>query len=140
MPDVKKVKQFFVEINQTPTPFFVTEIKASGKNLILTFDSITTIEAAQKIINCGVWLEEKSIKKQVSAKDLGGYLLNDKNKGNLGAINGLIDLPGQQMLSISINEQEVLLPFTDDLVIKIDHKTKTIFYDTPDGLIDIYTS
>ena len=139
-PDVKKVKQFFIEINQTPTPFFVTEIKASGKNLILTFDSVNTIEAAQRIINCGVWLEEKSIKKQAAVKDLSGYILNDKTKGNLGDINEVIDMPGQRMFSITIKEQEVLLPFTEDLIIKIDHKAKTVFYEAPEGLIDMYTS
>ena len=49
-------------------------------------------------------------------------------------------MPGQQMFSVIINEQEVLLPFTEDLIVKIDHKAKTIFYEAPEGLIDIYTS
>jgi len=140
IPDVKKIKNFFVEINQTPTPFFVTEIKLSGKNLIVSFDSVKTIEAAQKIINCEVWLDEKNIKKQAPVKDLTGYTLSDKNKGDLGPINEIIEMPGQKMFSISINEKEVLLPFTEDLIIKIDDKVKTVFYEAPEGLIDIYTS
>ncbi len=139
-PDVKKIERFFVEINQTPTPFFVTEIKASGKNLIVSFDSIKTIEAAQKIINCEVWLDEKNIKKQATVKDLTGYTLHDKAKGDLGLINEVMEMPGQKMFSITMGEKEVLLPFAEDFIIKIDHKIKTVFYKAPDGLIDIYTS
>jgi 16S rRNA processing protein RimM len=140
VPDLKKIKSFFIEINQTPTPFFVTEIKASGKNLIISFDSVKTIETAQKIINCEVWLEEKNLKKEIPVKDLTGYILNDKNAGDLGLINEVIDMPGQKMFSITIKDQEVLLPFTEDLIAKIDHKIKTVFYKAPEGLIEIYTS
>jgi 16S rRNA processing protein RimM len=140
VPDSKKTRSFFVEINQIPTPFFITEIKLSGKSLVLTFDSVTTVEAAQKIMNCSVWIEEKDLQKQIPVKDVTGYVLNDKTKGDLGSINEVIDMPGQKMFSITIKEQEVLLPFTPDLIVKIDHKAKTVFYNAPEGLIDMYTN
>ena len=139
-PDTKKTKNVFLEINRIPTPFFITEIKQAGKNLIVTFDSINTVEAAQKIINCEVWLEEKNIKKQAPVADLAGYKLSDKTKGDLGLVNEVIDMPGQRMFSVIINENEVLLPFAEDFIVKIDHKARTVFYNAPEGLIDMYTS
>lgn len=139
-PDIKKTKSFFIEINKIPTPFFVTEIKLSGKNLVLTFDSLTSMEAAQKLIHCSVWLDEKNLQKQIAVKDLTGYILNDKNKGSLGPINEVVDMPGQKMFSVTINKQEALLPFTEKLIVKINHKTKIVHYNAPEGLIDIYTN
>ena len=139
-PDTKKTKSFFIEINRIPTPFFITEIKLSGKSLVLTFDSVSSVEAAQKIMNSTVWIEERDIQKQAPVKDVTGYILNDKSKGDLGKITEVIDMPGQKMFSITLNEQEVLLPFTPDLIVKIDHKTKTVFYNSPEGLIDMYTN
>jgi 16S rRNA processing protein RimM len=140
VPDIKKTKSFFIEINQIPTPFFVTEIKFSGKSMVLTFDSVTSMEAAQKLMNSAVWIDEKNLQKQAPVQNLTGYMLNDKEKGNLGPIIEVVDMPGQKMFSVSIKEQEILLPFTEDLIVKIDHKAKTVFYEAPEGLIDIYTS
>jgi len=136
--EVKKIRNFFIEINQTPTPFFVTEIKLSGKNLILNFDSIKTLEAAQKIIGYDVLVAEENIIKQKAVKDLTGYKLIDKNRGDLGLILEVVDIPGQRMFSLSVGGKEVLLPFVEDFVVKIEHKTKTVQYHAPDGLIDIY--
>ncbi len=61
----------------------------------------------------------------------------DEIKGNVGKINELIVLPKQQFLSVNVNENEVLLPYTDAFVKKIDHKTKTVYYTAPEGLFDI---
>lgn len=139
VPDSKKTKAVFIEINQIPTPFFISEIKTAGKNLVLTFDSVSTMEAAQKLLNCAVLIEEKNIQKQEVVKDLAGYTLNDKEKGDLGKITEVVELPGQKLFSLLINEKEVLLPFIPDLVLKIDHRSKIIFYNAPEGLIDMYT-
>ena len=139
IPDSKKAKTVFIEINQIPTPFFISEIKTAGKNMVLTFDSVSTLEAAKKLLNCTVLIEEENIQKQEVVKDLTGYLLNDKVKGDLGPIKEVVELPGQKLLSVTIKEEEVLLPFIPDLVLKIDHRSKIVFYNAPEGLIDMYT-
>ncbi|MGZ3862471.1 MAG: ribosome maturation factor RimM [Bacteroidia bacterium] len=139
IPDNKKTKAVFIEINQIPTPFFISEIKTAGKNMVLTFDSVNTVESAQKLLNCPVLIEEKNIQKQEAVKDLTGYRLNDKEKGDLGQINEVVELPGQKLFSLLINKKEVLLPFIPDLVVKIDHRSKIVFYNAPEGLIDMYT-
>ncbi|MGZ3866208.1 MAG: ribosome maturation factor RimM, partial [Bacteroidia bacterium] len=119
--------------------FFISEIKTAGKNLVLTFDSVSTMEAAQKLLNCTALIEEKNIQKQEAVKDLSGYTLNDKEKGDLGKITEVVELPGQKLFSLLISEKEVLLPFIPDLVLKIDHRSKIIYYNAPEGLIDMYT-
>ena len=55
-PDIQKARTFFVEINGVPTPFFVSEIKILGKNLVLAFDTVKTTGEAQKLVGKEAWL------------------------------------------------------------------------------------
>ncbi len=136
--EVKKTGFLFIEMNNVPTPFFITEIKYAGKNLVINFDGIKTIEEAKPLIGKDLLADEKNISvKKSNTTNLEGYDLIDEIKGNVGKINELIVLPKQQFLSVNVNENEVLLPYTDAFVKKIDHKTKTVYYTAPEGLFDI---
>jgi 16S rRNA processing protein RimM len=136
--EVKKKGFLFIEINNISTPFFISEVKMAGKNMVLTFDGIDTVEKAKPYIGKDVYGDEKNVSEKKNAPiNIEGYDLVDEVKGNMGKINELIDLPKQKFLSITINNDEVLLPYTDVFVKKIDHKTKTVYYCAPDGLFDI---
>jgi 16S rRNA processing protein RimM len=136
--EIKKKGFLFLEINNISTPFFVSEVKMAGNNMVLTFDSIDTVERAKPFIGKDIYGDEKnvSVRKDTTA-NLEGYDIVDELKGNVGKVNELIKLPKQQFLSITINKEEVLLPYTDIFVKRIDHKTKTVYYCAPDGLFDI---
>lgn len=136
--EVKKTGFLFIEMNHVPTPFFITEVKHAGKNLILSFDGIKTVEQAKPYIGKELWGDEKNITtKKTESNSLEGYDLVDEIKGNVGKVNELILLPKQQFLSVQVNEEEVLLPYNNNFVKKIDHKTKTVYYCAPEGLFDI---
>jgi 16S rRNA processing protein RimM len=136
--EVKKTGFLFIEMNNVPTPFFITEVKYAGKNLVVNFDGIKTIEEAKPLIGKDLWADEKNISvKKSNTNNLEGYDLIDEIKGNVGKVNELIVLPKQQFLSVNVNDNEVLLPYTDVFVKKIDHKAKTVYYAAPEGLFDI---
>ena len=136
--EIKKNGFLFVEINNSSTPFFVTEVKMAGKNMVLTFDGIQTIDKAKTLIGKEVYGDDKNISvKESNHVNLQGYDLIDELKGNLGKINELISMPKQQFLSVQINNEEVLVPYTNAFVKKVDHKIKTVYYCAPDGLFDI---
>jgi 16S rRNA processing protein RimM len=138
--EVKKKGFLFIEINNISTPFFISEVKMAGKNMVITFDGIDTVEKAKPYIGRDVYGDEKNVsEKKNAAANLEGYDLVDELKGNVGKINELINLPKQKFLSIDIDGEETLLPYTDVFVKKIDHKAKTVYYCAPDGLFDINT-
>ena len=136
--EIKKTGFLFIEMNHVPTPFFITEVKYIGKNLVLGFDGVNTIEQAKPLIGKELWADEKNISvKKTNTNNLQGYDLIDEIKGNVGKVNELIVLPKQQFLSVQVNNEEVLLPYTDAFVKKVDHKAKTVYYSAPEGLFDI---
>jgi len=98
------------------------------------------MEAAQKLLNKEVFAEKKNLTKEKKTVNYNGYTLIDAHKGKIGVIAEMVEMPGQIMISILVNDKEVLLPFTDDLVDKVDVKNKTVYYNAPEGLIDIYLS
>ena len=136
--EIKKNGFLFIEMNNVPTPFFIIDVKYIGKNLVLCFDGIKNIEEAKTLIGKELLGDEKNISvRKNDTNKLEGYDLMDEIKGNVGKVNELIVLPKQQFLSVDVNGNEVLLPYTDAFVKKIDHKTKTVYYCAPEGLFDI---
>lgn len=137
-PDVERLKTLFLDINGTPTPFFLSEIKAVGKNLAVSFDTVSAAAEAQKLAGKEVWIEAAFLRKEKKRADLSGYLLVDDERGEIGTVIEMIDSPGQRLLSVKAGEKEVLLPFNEDLVRQTDHKKKIVYYSAPAGLIDIF--
>lgn len=137
-PDVARMKTLFLEINGTPTPFFLSEIKNVGKNLAVSFDTVNGTTEAQKLAGKEVWIEAGYLRKEKKGADLSGYLLVDDEKGEIGTVIEIIDSPGQRLLSVKAGTREVLLPYNEDFVRQTDHKKKIVYYSAPAGLIDIF--
>ena len=134
----KKNGFVYLEINQVPTPFFIVSFKQAGKNLALHFEGINSIEAAQKLIGKEVLAEKEQITHtENNTETLAGYKLIDEQQGVLGNITELIRMAKQSFISILINDEESLLPYHPDFIIKIDHPNKVIYYKAPEGLFDI---
>jgi 16S rRNA processing protein RimM len=67
-----------------------------------------------------------------------GYTIEDKNFGEVGKIVGVNDTTAQALFEVENNGKEILIPMNDEFIIKVDRKNKTIFVETPEGLIDLY--
>ena len=48
------------------------------------------------------------------------------------------EAPAQDLLVVDCNGKEVLVPITDDSILKLDRTNKIIEVQTPAGLIDMY--
>ena len=54
---------------------------------------------------------------------------------NLGPIDEIMELPGQVLVVLQFNGEEVLIPLVDDLVLDLDKRKKKIVFAVPEGLI-----
>ena len=62
-------------------------------------------------------------------------LLPDGSK--LGLVSEIVQLPGQDLLSVSTQKGEVLIPMVKQIIISIDVDKKIIKIDPPEGLLDV---
>ena len=63
-----------------------------------------------------------------------------EKENSLGTVKEIIDLSGNQLLTVVNGAQEILIPMKDEIMKKVDIKSKKIEVELPDGLLDLYTS
>jgi 16S rRNA processing protein RimM len=65
------------------------------------------------------------------------YNVVDKTAGELGQITDLIESTEQALLQVDHNGDEILIPFVEDFIVKIDKRKKILYLNLPEGLIDL---
>ncbi len=138
--DFEQVKMLFIEINNTPTPFFVENILEAAGKMVVKLENINTEAEIKKITGKDISvLSEHILEADESDEDnLIGFTLIDANEGELGKVIDIQEFPQHSIFSLIYKDREILLPFTDDFIDKIDWDNKTIYYKAPDGLLEVY--
>ena len=66
-----------------------------------------------------------------------GFLLVDKELGEIGVIEEVLELPQQEMAVVKKEGKEVMIPLNDTFVKGIDRTKKRIDVELPEGLLDL---
>ncbi|MBM3405106.1 MAG: 16S rRNA processing protein RimM [Bacteroidetes bacterium] len=138
-----KLKQCFLEINDSLIPFFIEEITLlGGTAAAVKFLDLDDPGRAEAFRNITVYLplaDLPSLKgKQFYLHEISGFKVIDQEKGEIGIIAGILEYPMQYIFRISYHDKEILIPVHDDILKKVDRKNKTISIVAPAGLIDLY--
>ena len=132
----------FLNINSTPIPYFITSIKILNHKAIITFEGVDNIEKASALIKTELYLPITLLPKLTGNKfyfhEVEGFTIVDENYGELGKLKEVLDYPNQAVLQVFHKEKEVLIPISDDIILKVDREAKTINVKAPPGLIEIY--
>lgn len=136
------MKYFLLEINKVLTPFFVEKMTCNGDKVFVKVQDINTVEAASALTGKEVFLPlellPKLSGKQFYYHEVKGFLLIDEIHGELGPINDVIEYPTQAIIQVFKDKKEVLIPILDQVIQKVDRKTKKLYIKAPEGLIDMY--
>ncbi|HNZ42349.1 MAG TPA: ribosome maturation factor RimM [Bacteroidales bacterium] len=139
----KKTEFVFVEIQHEQVPFLILSRENKYHHVFLfSLDDIDTVEKAQKLTGCRLFIAEQAKKKKISGdfelKELIGFEVQDKKSGKIGKIACFLELPQQQIMQIFKDKKEILIPFNEAIVLAIDVAHKTVTIRAPEGLIDHY--
>jgi len=139
--NIPRMESVFLEIEGRPVPFFISGYEYSGADILrLGFEDYESIEKVSEFIGCRIFLTigKPGRTHTDDITNLVGYLVLEKNDNFLGTITGIIQNPGQWLLSIaSPSEKEILIPLHKDFIVRIDDVKKTIIMEIPEGLTDI---
>jgi 16S rRNA processing protein RimM len=131
----------FLDIDGILVPFFILSYEQGARDeLIICLDDITSREQAAKFKGIDLYIQKKDITIEQQVIDplaLAGYLIIDKQFGNIGRIKEIIRIPQNDLAVIDYNDIEIQLPIQKDLIDKVDHKRKILHMILPDGLLDI---
>ncbi|MDO9255950.1 MAG: ribosome maturation factor RimM [Bacteroidales bacterium] len=140
---IKKLESVYLKINENLVPFFIELIqpKAKGQAMVKFLD-VDSTEDASLLAGCAIFIPVAILPKQKGTQlfsvEIEGYTVIDANRGETGTVRTVLEMPQQALLAIDFNGKEILVPIVDEIVKKIDRKTKTIHIEAPEGLIELY--
>lgn len=137
---VEETSRFFIELEGLLVPFFIKDEGLrfkSANSAIVTLDWVESENYARRLVGQEVYLFTDEIvdesKEEAESKFL-GFILFDSIKGEIGIINQVDDYSGNVVFTANFNNEDVLIPYNEELLISINEKNKTITLKLPEGL------
>lgn len=151
----------FVIIDKLAVPLFCNRFQRRGQNgAIVGFEDLDTERRASELVGHELYLENPALTEEeeeageglIYLEDLVGYRIHlASNKGQAASasssdpsktpeedyIEAFID--GENPLfKAQIGGREVLIPAVDEFITDIDEEQRTIEFDLPEGLLELY--
>ena len=140
---IEKTEWVFLSIDGSPVPFFITKfILRNDKSAILKFADYDSAEEIENFIGCEVFIKNSSGKKtknlsSIIGDEITGYHVIDKNRGDLGILNALLNYQENHLLQVYHGKREILIPLNENLILSIDKHSKIIYVDIPEDLFKL---
>lgn len=139
---LKKDVALFVEMQKgSYIPYFTATVKAANsEEYTVGLEEINTLEAAKRLVGRQVYVEEEVLANYADRSPLLwiGFSLVDREKGNIGQIEDIMQTSAQWLAKVMYKDTEVLIPLIDQTIVQINLKTKTINVSLPEGLLEVY--
>ena len=141
--DYDGLEHLFLEQKGRLIPFFLEHfvIQPGGKALA-KFEDLNSIEQVEALVGAEVYLPLTELpeldENQYYYHDLIGFEVTDEVLGLIGTVQIIYDLETQDLLGVTHQGKEVLIPIQDGIITKVDKAAKKVYCQLPEGLLDIY--
>jgi len=143
--DESKCKFLICEIDGIFVPFVVEHYRfKSNSTALIKLKGIDTVVSAKLFTNKDVYFQKQSKYEAESTKDITswdyfiGYTLIDDKSGEIGIIADVDTTTINALFVVDrAGEGELLIPASEELIIKIDTENKKIRLTLPEGLMDL---
>ena len=132
------LKTIFVEVGGNKAPYFISGIRESGPGFVVSLEDVLKVEVAKTLVGKKVFVASDLINEAEADLSWLGFELVDKVHGSLGNILGVSDNGEQALVTLNYKNREVILPVVEDFIEKVDEENKILYFNAPDGLIDVY--
>lgn len=129
------------EVDGLLVPFFIEEYRfKTDSSALVKFLDIDSSEQAQQLVGSTVYFENKFIEEgaedEVSLNYFIGFTVKDGDT-RVGTITDIDDQTENWLFVIEHGDDELLIPAHEEFITDIDHQSRTITMDLPNGLIDL---
>lgn len=141
----QNLESVLLDFSNQLVPFFIKKsLLQKGNQLRISFEDINDEAAADSIMGAGLYLPLELLPKLTGNKfyfhEIIGFSVYDTQHGNIGVIRKINDQSAQPLFVIEANGKEILIPMIDEFIKTVDRENQQITIDTPQGLIELYTS
>jgi 16S rRNA processing protein RimM len=140
--EYRELEMLFIEVKEQLIPWMVENLHFERNKANLKLADLNDMEGAEKLVGCFIYLPVELLPKLRGNKfyyhEVTGFKVHDESHGDIGTIDRVIDLPNNPLFAVTFGEKEILLPVSDEIILKVDRKKKLIEVRAPEGLIEIY--
>ncbi len=124
-----------------PLAILRTQNMGKGKFRV-KFEGIESLRDAERMVKTELYLPLNLLPKLSGKKfyfhEVIGFKAIDENLGELGTITDVKDYSNNPIISVDHKGKEVLIPAIDAFIDRIDRTEKSMYFNCPQGLLDIY--
>ncbi|MGB3587576.1 MAG: ribosome maturation factor RimM [Tunicatimonas sp.] len=141
--DYQNLESVFVGLPKSETliPFFVDTIDIKASRALVKFEDIDTIEQAQELVKSSLYLPLTTLPElqegQYYFHEIVGFKVVDQQQGELGVVKDVYTGGSQDLIALTYQGKEVLVPINDQLVPRVDKKEQTVYVNLPEGLLEL---
>lgn len=141
--DYQSLDAVYIDINDNLTPFFVESLKLKQKGFAqVKFEGVDSENDAKVIHRKNLYLPLTILPPLSGTNfydhEVIGWEVIDTAYGSVGKLLEVIDNNINPLLQIEKDGKEVLVPFIENLVQKVDRENKQLTITAPEGLIEMY--
>ena len=137
-----EMESVLLDMGKELIPFFIAKTEVHKPDQIrVEFEGIKSAEA-NALLGRDLYLPLSFLPKLDGKKfyyhEIENFKAVDQEKGEIGMIAYVIDRQAQPIIVVKQGENEILIPATNDIIIRIDRAEKVMYFQCPEGLLDLY--
>ncbi|GMQ25994.1 ribosome maturation factor RimM [Algoriphagus sp. oki45] len=141
--DYEGLEHLFLEQKGRLVPFFLEHfVIQPGGRALAKFEDLNSLDQVEPLVGSEVFLPLAELPEleedQYYYHELIGFEVFDQTKGLIGPVQIIYDLETQDLLGVTHQGKEVLIPIQDGIITKVDKAAKKVYCQLPEGLLDIY--
>ena len=133
----------FMKIGANYVPFLVEEFMLQEKGqAIAALQDVDDREQAGVLVGKEIYLPIDALPELDEHRfyyhEIKGFTVKDQKHGVIGKVVEVLEYPGQDLIQVFYNNNEVLIPINDETIIRLDRSAKILHVEMPEGLLDVY--
>ncbi len=139
----KDLEAVFVEVGGDLIPFAVHSINIkSNTSAYVQLEDVNTDEEALALTGKALYLPLSFLPPLTGDKfyyhEVIGFEVIDRQAGSIGVLESVMDQGPQDIFIIRAGGKEVLLPASDEILLKVDREKRLLHVNAPEGLLNLY--
>ena len=127
-------------------PFYVNSCRPkSSETFLLTIDGFNSEKEISRLVNRDIFALKHEFQQETEDADADGYPLDffigfdlqDSDGTRIGTITEVDEQTENAIFIISRDDEEIMVPASDDLIVEFDLDKKLMVMDLPKGLLDL---
>ncbi|MEO5905195.1 MAG: hypothetical protein ABIQ11_00605 [Saprospiraceae bacterium] len=139
---LRKGSFIFLDMNGSKVPFQIASVE-EGAHFVISFEGVKDKKKSDALSGHEIFIPLENVKSrhQRSPRNIKAkwdeFKITDEQSGETFDIIRVEEFPQQLMAIVELNEKEILIPLSDQLIISIDKENKILRMEFPEGILDL---